>query len=115
MVVERCHAASVWRSSGVRRIVSEVFRPRGITILKVTNTHRGQGACNTSPVVSSGEEHAYSRGIEYEKGGHRSTRLERAWQDAKGRCHDCHMAPFSLGEREVKSTCAPAHQTWSSC
>src|SRR2546422_3465449 len=86
IVVERCHAISVWRSSAVRWIVSAGFRPRGIAILKVTNPHRGQGACNTSPVVSSGEEHAYSRGIEYEKGGHRSTRLERAWQYAKGRC-----------------------------
>src|SRR6266540_6395923 len=30
MVVARCHAWSVCRSSGVRRIVSAVFRPRAI-------------------------------------------------------------------------------------
>ena len=32
MVVDRCHASSVWRSSSVRRIVREVRRPRGIPI-----------------------------------------------------------------------------------
>src|SRR5262249_54782260 len=30
MVVARCHASSVWRSVGVRRIVREVVRPRAI-------------------------------------------------------------------------------------
>ena len=31
MVVARCHARSVWRWAGVRRVVREVVRPRGIS------------------------------------------------------------------------------------
>lgn len=33
IVVERCHAVSVWRSSAVRLMVSDVFRPRAMELL----------------------------------------------------------------------------------
>ena len=54
MVVDRCHASSVWRSSAVRWIMRDVFLPRGIAILPGKDTHAESASYGPDKVVSRG-------------------------------------------------------------